>query len=176
MCDTALRASTVVVSLPGSIYSGMSSFLFSAVVFFAFFSQSVPNLNGTWKLDQDASTGPPIAKGASILVITQSGDDFTFDYYASSNGKRGELIQTSAYSTDGRERRGNKIRTYVTYVRSYWHRSTLVMQTRNVMDLDGYQTFNTEDRWTLSEDGKTLTDQSSDGTKAVYVRQPDAAP
>ncbi len=112
----------------------MSSLLFSTILFFAFFAQSVPNFTGTWKLDQDASTGTPAAKGASILVINQSGDDLTFDYYASSNGKRGDLIQTTSYSTDGRERRGNKIRTYVTYVRSYWHRNTLVLQARNVCE------------------------------------------
>ncbi len=154
----------------------MNNLLFSTILFFAFFAQSVPNLGGTWKLDQDASTGPPAAKGASVLVITQSGDDFTFEYYASRNGKRGDLIQTSYYSTDGRERQGNKIRTYVTYVRSYWHGNTLVLQTRNILDVDGYQTFKTENRWSLSDDGKTLTDKSSDGTKAVYVRRPDAEP
>ena len=154
----------------------MNSLLFSAILFLAFFGQTVPNFGGTWKLDQDASTGPPAAKGASFLIITQSGDDLTFEYHGSSNGKRGDLIQTSSYSTDGRERQGNKLRTYVNYVRSYWHGKTLLVRTRSVMDLDGFQTFTLEDRWSLSDDGKTLTDQSSDGTKAVYVRQPDTEP
>jgi hypothetical protein len=155
----------------------MSSALASTVLFLAFlFAQSAPNLAGTWKFDPLASTGQPAAKGASLLVITQSGDALTFDYYSANRGERGELIQSSVYTADGRDHPGNKIRTYVTYVKAYWQGKSLIAQTRNIMDPEGYQSFTIEDRWTLSNDGKTLTDQTSDGTKVVYTRQPDATP
>lgn len=155
----------------------MNSAFVSTLLFLAFFfAQPTPNLSGTWKLDGDASTGPPAAKGALILVITQSGDNLTFDYYAANNGERGELIQSSPYTSDGRDHPGNKIRTYVTYVKTYWQGKSLVVQTKGILDVEGTQTFTLEDRWTLSNDGKTLTDHASDGTKVVFTRQPDATP
>ncbi len=154
----------------------MENLLFSAVLFFAFFAQSTPNFSGTWKFDADASSGKPAAKGASLLIITQSSDDLAFDYYAANNGKRGDLIQSSTYVADGTERAGYKVRTYITYVKSYWQRKTLIVQTKGVLDIDGSQTFTLEDRWTVSDDGKTLTDHTSDGTKAVFTRQPNATP
>jgi hypothetical protein len=155
----------------------MNSALASAVLFFAlFFAQSTPNLAGTWKFDPNTSSGQPAARGASLLVVTQSGDALTFDYYPVNNRERGELIQSSEYTADGRDHPGNKIRTYVSYVKAYWQGKSLILQTKSVMDPDGYQSFTLEDRWTLSNDGKTLTNHSSDGTKVVYTRQPDATP
>lgn len=156
----------------------MRKILLCALVVFALtlFAETVPNLSGTWKLDRDASTGEPAAKGASLLAIKQSDDDLAFDYFAANNGQRGKLLQTSTYVTDGIQHSGYKIRTYVTYVRAYWRKSELVVQTKAVLDPDGYQTFTTEDHWSLSQDGNTLTDKSSDGTRAVYTRQPEPEP
>ncbi len=154
----------------------MANVLFSALLCFALFAQSIPNFSGTWKLDRNLSTGQPDAKGASLLVITQSGDTLSFDYYRANNGERGDLIQSSSFTTDGRERRGNKARTYITYVKSYWQGKSLILQNKGIIDPGGEQTFTLEDRWVMSSDGKTLTDQSSDGTKTVFTRQPNAEP
>jgi hypothetical protein len=52
----------------------------------------------------------------------------------------------------------------------------MVISIRSVIDPGGEQTFTTEDRWSLSDDGKTLTDKSSDGTRAIYRRQPNPEP
>ena len=151
------------------------------VLLFAFFAQPIfaqptPNLAGTWKFDPVASTGVPQAKGALLLVISQSGEELTFEYYRDTSAERGEPIQTTYYSTNGRERMGNKVRTYVAYVKSYWERQTLVVRTRAVVDATGEQIFDMEERWMLSKDGNTLTEKSSDGTKAVYTRQPNPEP
>ncbi len=154
----------------------MQKLLFSAVFFFAFLAQPAPNLSGTWQFDPTASTGQPAAKGASFLVVSQSGDELTFDYYGVSAGKRGKLVESAHLSADGRRHAGNKIRTYTSYVTAYWNRNKLVVQSKAVLDPDGYQTFSTEDRWSLSNDGNTLTDSSSDGTQTIYRRQPNAEP
>ncbi len=155
--------------------------ILSAVFLFALFSQPgfaqpTPNLAGTWTFDPAASTGIPQAKGALLLVISQSGDELTFEYYRGTTDDHGDPIQTTYYTTNGRERMGNKVRTYVAYVKSYWERQTLVVRTRAVIDATGEQTFDMEERWTLSKDGNTLTEKASDGTKVVYTRQPNPEP
>jgi len=152
----------------------MRKLLLLPFLLFALFACAEPNITGTWKLDRDASTGSPSVQGASLLVITQSGDALTFDYYPLKNGQRGDLLQSDGYTTDGLEHPGYKTRTYVTYLQAYWRKKQLVTRTRAIMDPEGYQTFTNENHWSLSEDGKTLTDKSSDGKKVVYSREPAA--
>jgi hypothetical protein len=61
-------------------------------------------------------------------------------------------------------------------VKAYWQGKNLIVQTKGILDVEGTQSFTLDDRWTLSNDGKTLTDHTSDGTKVVFTRQPDATP
>jgi hypothetical protein len=151
----------------------MKKIVLPLFLFFALIAYAEPNLSGTWKLDADASSGPPPAKGASLLVITQSGNDLTFDYYGASNGQRGDLIESNNYVLDGIEHRGNKTRTYITFVRAYWQKKALIVRTRAILDSVGEQTFTDEQRWSVSDDGKTLIGKFSDGTKTVWERQPE---
>jgi hypothetical protein len=152
----------------------MRKLLLLPLLFVAVSLHAAPNFAGTWKLDADASTGSPAAQGASLLIVTQTEDTLTFDYYPLTNGKRGALIQSDSYTLDGLDHPGHKLRTYITYTRAYWHKKALIVRTQGVMDTEGEQTFTDEENWFLSPDGNTLTDRSSDGKKAVYVRQPNS--
>ena len=154
----------------------MRKLLLLPLLFLAVSVYAAPNLGGTWKFDPEVSNGQPAAPGASLLVVTQSADAITFDYYPLTKGQRGALLQSYSYTTDGHQHPGYKTRTYVTYQRVYWHKNMLVVSTKGIIDPEGEQTFTDEDHWFVSEDGKTLTHKSSDGKKAVYARQPDPAP
>lgn len=142
------------------------------LVAFAIFAAqtAAPNLAGRWKLDLDASTGTPPVPGASLLIVSQSEDDMQFQW----EGNNGSLLAGESFPTDWSSNRRFSTRTQVGYARAHWRDNQFVVETKVVMDVDGYQSFSYTERWTISRDGKTLTQTSSDGKKLVFERVPDA--
>ena len=56
------------------------------------------------------------------------------------------------------------------YARARWKENKLVVTTRSFLDIYGYQSYSSEDRWELSADGKTLSNKSSDGKVTVFYQ------
>jgi hypothetical protein len=72
--------------------------------------------------------------------------------------------------TDGEERPSYSTRLARAYARARWDKNELVVTTRVFLDVYGYQSYSEADRWDVSDDGKTLTDKSSDGKVMVYYK------
>lgn len=127
-----------------------------------------PNLSGQWRLDLDASTATAPVPGAQVLVLSQSPDDVQFQYQRID----GSVLASEAFETNWIRRQRFKTGTQLGYARARWEHDTLVVETTVVLDTMGEQSYNYTEQWSLSPDGKTLTQKSSDGKKLVFERMP----
>mgnify|MGYP005811093481 CR=1 FL=1 len=127
----------------------------------------IPNLSGVWKLDRDLTNADLRRFRTTTLVITQSYDEVRFDRYDGKN-----LYATDTFLTDGKERPRYTTRIERAYARAHWDKKKpeLVITTRSFLDLDGYQSYNDVDIWTVSPDGETLTHKQIDGKVIIYYR------
>jgi WD40-like Beta Propeller Repeat len=143
------------------------------VLIAVFAAQSaVPNLSGRWKLDRDASTGTPPVNDVVQLVINQSSDDVNFSY----EGRDNSVLAAETFETDWIKEKRFATRTQIGYARARWDRNSLLVETTVVLNVEGTQSFSYEERWSLSPDGRTLTQTSSDGKKLVFERVPEPVP
>ncbi len=124
-------------------------------------TKSRPNLSGVWKLDRDLTTARYVTD--DILVVHQSKQRVKFVYQTD-----GKVTGTDVFITDGKEMDRYKTRIERAYYRAAWKADQLVIVTQHVLDLFGYQSYKETDRWTLDDNGKTLTQHLSDGKLAVY--------
>ena len=129
--------------------------------------KSIPDLSGRWQLDRDRSSGPSLRKAATALDITQRGDEVKFTYYSG-----GAVTGSESFLADGVERDRYTTRIERAYYKVQWQKDDLVIVTRHVMDLFGYQTYSETDSWLLSADRQTLTAKLSDGSVLVYEKEP----
>ena len=128
--------------------------------------RNLPNLSGRWKLDRDLSSGMSLRKAATELEITQRGDDVKFTYYSG-----GATTGTESFLADEVERDRYVTRIERAYYKAHWQKDELVIVTRHLLDVFGYQTYSETDSWVLSEDRQTLTAKLSDGSRLVYERE-----
>lgn len=139
----------------------------SLVAFALFAAQtSIPNLSGRWKLDMDASTGAPPVTGTSLVEVSQTEDDVQFQYESA----RGTVLAEETFPTDWSFNRRFATRTQIGRVRARWQGKQLIVETSVVLDVTGEQTFSYTENWSVSPDGRTLTQKSSDGKKLVFER------
>ena len=128
--------------------------------------KSIPDLSGRWKLDRDRSSGASLRHAATEMDITQRGDEVKFIYYS------GDAVTGSeSFLADGIERDRYTTRIERAYYKVQWHKDDLVIVTRHVMDIFGYQAYSETDSWLLSADRQTLTAKLSDGSLLVYTKE-----
>jgi len=125
-------------------------------------SAAPPDLSGTWVLN--------LAKSkleehsfivSSTIVITCSGTTIQID--DTTNGKK---YQPWIYTTDGKEHFFAELPGGDEVAKATWKKSVLVTR------LIGRKTkppFDFTDRWTVSADGRTLTQESSGRLKQTFV-------
>lgn len=112
-----------------------------------------PNFSGDWKLDTDKSTFGPMPPPSSMTRKVEHNDP-SLNLVEARSGPQGDQNLTFKYSTDGKETTnelmGNQVKSTAA-----WDGSTLVINMK--ADFGGNE-IKLTDKWTLSEDGKVLTD------------------
>jgi len=115
-----------------------------------------PNFSGDWTLDASKSEFGPMPAPASMTRKIEHSDPGLTVTQATSGGPQGDQTATMKYSTDGKETinqfMGNDVKS-----KANWEGNALVIAM--TADFGGNQ-IKLTNKWTLSEDGKTLTDAS----------------
>jgi hypothetical protein len=134
--------------------------LFAIVIVTAAFAvlqaqaQAKPNLTGTWKMDVGKSDfGPAPAPTSQTDKITH--DDPSLKISISQTSQMGDLNYDVTYSTDGKETT-NTIRGSDFKSIAKWDGDSIVIDSKGSFNGNDVTL---KDRWTLSEDGKTLNVQ-----------------
>ncbi|HYN16026.1 MAG TPA: hypothetical protein VES66_09610 [Terriglobales bacterium] len=129
------------------------------------------DFSGTWKLNMKKSNGAPDWRPDTVLVVLQSPYQIHFAYFL--NGDATQPFENHDYVTNGKEAKLYGTGAETAYASVRWT-SKRVLQVRmhhvvrsEVADTDWTET----DTWTLSDDGKTLINKSSDGKTIVYDKQ-----
>lgn len=111
-----------------------------------------PNFNGEWKLNTTKSNfGEMPAPDRMSMKINH--EDPKLAVHMSQAGQFGEMDWDTKYTTDGKEST-NIIRDSPSTSVVKWDGDALVFDTKGKF---GDNDFTMKDKWTLSEDGKTLT-------------------
>ena len=111
-----------------------------------------PNFSGDWKLNNSKSAfGQFPPPGSMTSKITH--EDPKLKREVKMSGDQGEFQYETTYTTDGKdcsnEMFGNPINSNVK-----WDGDTLIVDSKGKF---GDNEFSSQDKWTLSADGKTLT-------------------
>jgi hypothetical protein len=130
------------------------------------------DLSGTWKLDALKSTFKTGGRAANKVVITQGDQEIQFDYYAGEKS-----LGSDVFNLNGTERSRSATRIERTYSRVSFakNKKELVITTRGVLDIEGTQQYTDTETWTLSPDGKTLTNNTRDGNLFVFLKDTSTA-
>jgi hypothetical protein len=129
------------------------------------------DFSGTWKLNMRKSKGAPDWQPDTVLVVLQSPYQIHFAYFL--NGDATQPFQNRDYVINGKEAKLYATANETAYVSvRRTNKKVLQVRTRHVVrgevaDADWTET----DTWTLSDDGKTLTNKLSDGKTIVYEKQ-----
>jgi hypothetical protein len=158
--------------------------LFAAV---AVGAAAKPNFTGTWVLDATKSEGggggpQGGAMPTETMTVKQDGDKIAAERKI--KGQQGERVQNDAYTADGKEgeftqqMRGNEVKGKRT---AKWSADGNVLEVNDKMSFDtpqGAMTTESNSKWTLSADGKTLTIEGTRTSprgeqkfKRVYAKQ-----
>jgi hypothetical protein len=132
-----------------------------------------PDISGKWVLNLAKSK---LEKGRNMqsetLFISSTGSKIEMTFTIKGTETKFE------YVADGKERVVLEKGYLVQFRKAYWKKSALVTETIGRMNepgkaIDGTEIFRTKDRWTLSTDGRVLTDVSEglEGTVSVYDRE-----
>ncbi len=112
-----------------------------------------PNFSGNWKLNASKSQfGEMPAPSAMTAKITHDDPKLESAFHQSSD--MGDFDMNSKYTTDGKECANEGFGGGQTKSVLKWDGATLVIDTKGQF---GDNEFNMQDKWSLSEDGKTLT-------------------
>ncbi len=111
-----------------------------------------PNFSGDWKLNVSKSSfGQMPAPGSMTNKITH--EDPKLAVHTRQSGEMGEFELDASYTTDGKECSndmfGNPMKSALK-----WEGDTLLIDAKGKF---GDNDFSMQDKWTLSDDGKTLT-------------------
>jgi len=128
------------------------------------------DFSGTWKLNMKKSRGAPDWRPDTVLVVLQSPHQIHFTYFL--NGDAVQPFENHDYVTNGKQ-----TQLYVTGVETAFYsvrwtsKNVLQVRTNHLVRSEIADTDWTEtDIWTISDDGKTLTNKLSDGKTIVYER------
>jgi len=117
-------------------------------------AQTKPDFSGDWKLNKEKSDfGPIPAPDSMSLKIEHHDPDLKVTTHAT-GGPQGDIDYEAKYTTDGKEcanQFGDRVKLKSKLV---WDGATLVIDSN--MDASEMQ-LTIKGRWTLSEDGKSLT-------------------
>jgi hypothetical protein len=116
---------------------------------------ATPNFSGEWKMNSsksDFGQWPP----PSSIVQKITHEEPNIKVASAWSGDQGDMTMDLAYTTDGKEC-ANSTPMGESKSTLKWDGDTLVIETR--ADFEGNEATITS-RWTLSEDGKTLTDKA----------------
>jgi hypothetical protein len=113
-----------------------------------------PDFSGSWKMDADKSVFPMPNMAPTALTRKIDHKDPAISVEEARSGAQGDMNATMKYSTDGKETTnsmmGNDVKS-----KAAWEGKTLVIT--SAANFGGADVKLT-DKWTLAEDGKTLTD------------------
>jgi hypothetical protein len=111
------------------------------------------NYSGTWKANIEKSDfGAMPAPDSQTDVIAHS--DPSVKVSVSSKGQMGDMNYDMNFSTDGKETQNNQGDMIQTTSTAKWDGDQIVIDTKG--SFNGTD-FTAKERWTLAEDGKTLT-------------------
>jgi hypothetical protein len=129
------------------------------------------NFSGTWKLNVKKSKGAPDWRPETVLVVLQSPYQVHFAYFLNADVEK--PFQGYDYVTNGKERQLYATGNETAFGSARWtNKNVLQVRTHRVVRAEIADTDWTEtDTWVLSDDGKTLTNKSSDGKLVVYDKQ-----
>ena len=113
-----------------------------------------PDFSGNWKMDADKSVFGPMPPPTSMTRKIDHKDPASLSSNSRRAGPQGDQNSTFKYSTDGKETTnsmmGNDVKS-----KAVWEGKTLVIT--SAANFGGADVKLT-DKWSLSDDGKTLTD------------------
>lgn len=115
-------------------------------------AQSKPNFTGDWKMNAAASNfgGMPAPSSLTEKIVH---DEPTVKVATAQSGDFGDMNADFVFTTDGKECQ-NKVADFQVKSTLKWEGPVLVVD--STMDIQGNAATMT-DRWSLSEDGKTMT-------------------
>jgi hypothetical protein len=113
-----------------------------------------PDFSGDWKLDAAKSVFPIPDMAPTAMTRKIDHKDPGLSVNEARSGAQGDMNMTMKYSTDGKETTnslmGNDVKS-----KAAWEGKTLVITSNANL---GGADVKLVDKWTLAEDGKTLTD------------------
>lgn len=122
-------------------------------------AQAKPNFSGEWKLNTGKSDfGPMPAPDKMVMKVDHKEPDM--NVHTAQAGAQGEMEYDVKYTTDGKETKntlktpGGEMEAKSTAV---WEGDALMITTK--LDANGMEVL-IKGKWTLSEDGKTLTNSA----------------
>lgn len=118
-------------------------------------SMATPNFSGDWKMNvakSDFGQMPPPTSGSQKITH----EDTNIKVVSTWSGDQGEMTIDATYTTDGKEC-ANKSPMGDSKSTLKWDGDVLVIETK--ADFQG-NTATITSRWSLSEDGKTLTEKA----------------
>lgn len=112
-----------------------------------------PDFSGSWKMDADKSTFGPMPPPTSLTrKIAHKDPDVSVEEARS--GAQGDMNMTMKYSTDGKETTNSLMGNDVKSKAAWDGKALVITSNANFGGADVKLT----NKWTLSDDGKTLTD------------------
>jgi|HubBroStandDraft_4_1064222.scaffolds.fasta_scaffold148252_2 hypothetical protein len=113
-----------------------------------------PDFSGEWKMDADKSQFPAGMPAPTAMTRKIDHKDPNLSVNTSQSGPQGDMNMEAKYSTDGKETTnsmmGNDVKS-----KAAWEGKTLVIS--SIANFGGTD-IKLTNKWTLAEDGKTLTD------------------
>jgi hypothetical protein len=135
---------------------------------------ATPDFSGTWKLNLTKSKlGKTSSANSESIVVTCSGQSIQI-HYPMTNG----VGYTRTFLIDGKEHPQGSMDTGSVHIQGYskaeWKGSTLVIQIRSHLDDPEHPTIiepdvHASERWSLSSDGRILT-ETDDGPTGLTSR------
>jgi len=116
-------------------------------------AQAKPNFSGVWVMVPEKSDFGPVPAPASMTRTITHQDPVLKVVSVQSGGAMGDVKIETTFSTDGKPQKNTVIDSPMTTT-GKWEDKTLVLT--STMSMQGVDV-GIEDRWALSDDGKTLT-------------------
>jgi hypothetical protein len=113
-----------------------------------------PNFSGDWSLDVDKSNFGPMPGPATMTRKVDHSDPAMKVTEATTGGPQGDQTLTMNYSTDGKETTNELMGAPVKATASWDGSALMIKMAANFGGTD----ITITDKWTLSADGKVLTD------------------
>jgi hypothetical protein len=133
---------------------------------------AAPDLSGTWVLNLAKSKlGKHPSVSSKTIVITYPHSDATIQMRSTSDGK----LSTEEFTPDGKEHVSLQTAENQMFTKAQWKKSVLVAEMGGRITsgpASGYEPISLKSRWTLSADGRVLTEETDDPRQVfVYDKQ-----